>query len=849
MKQFLRYSSLLFLLLILNNNSILVAQTYPIKIAIYNDAGVGTGDAAKFEACITDTTKYRYTEVLGDDIRNGVLNNFDMLLVPGGSGSGQAESLQSVGLDSVRSFVYRGGGYYGTCGGAYLASAAYSWSLKILNAKAVDGAHWDRGHGPVVINFTQEGKEFYGITQDTVTIIYWQGPLMAPGSVDTLPPYVKLSTFVTEIAENGAIPGAMIGSTAFAQSCFGKGRVIIHSPHPEMTTGLDYMVRAAVEYAGSRASFTKIATPLTAESWNAGKSKSIQWISGNGIDTMQIYYSTDSGSNWTQISASAVNNFDWVVPNTPSTNCRIRINSINRSGIGDTVSFVILPPLPTITSAATGNWNATSTWVGGAIPDSLHDVLISAGHSITINSAAYCNNISFGDTTARLVMSANLYIFGNFNRYDNRVNPFFKTTWKAGAKIVFSGTAAEQTVTNLGTTSTSPYPFSFNEVIIDKAQGKFTTGIGNNYKLAIGTSLEVMNGTFELGSTDDMEGRTVAFGSTYPTIQIDSGATFNMVGSSSYIRRGNFIGEESEKIGKMTIYGSVYLGCGTTNNISFTNIDIEDGGILYIPTGRSWSANTFNPGTVRIKKGGTFKNSLSINIWYTNATTPTTLQIDDGGIFLTSSGTTYFAPNIVNNGTVRYSTSSFDQNVRDMDYSRLELSYSGGFKKNWVLAANRVISDSLETNNSAILALSAAASQSLTINNVLFLKTGSVDNSNANVVLKFADGATISRLSGTLTNVPTFLGKVNLIYGSTSALNTGNEVPTASSVLNNLTFANTSTVKLMSGPTLNGTLTLGGNVNLNGNTLTLGKQHIIKRNIGLYKRSPHRERNIYTLVR
>ena len=242
MNKVLQFSALtLCLLIFISLHNYTFAQTYPIKIAIFNDDGVGTGDPAKFEACITDTNLFKCTEVSGAEIRAGVLNGFDIILVPGGSGSGQSASLMPAGLDSIRSFVYRGGGYYGTCGGAYLASAAYSWSLKMLNAKAVDGSHWARGHGTVRLNFTQEGKEFYGITQDTMSIIYWQGPLMAPGSIDTLPAYVKLSTFATEIAENGAVPGAMIGSTALAQSCFGKGRVIIHSPHPEMTTGLGHV--------------------------------------------------------------------------------------------------------------------------------------------------------------------------------------------------------------------------------------------------------------------------------------------------------------------------------------------------------------------------------------------------------------------------------------------------------------------------------------------------------------------------------------------------------------------------------------------------------------------------------
>lgn len=703
----LRFSALtLFILFFISSNYKTYSQTYPIKVAVFNDDGVGTGDPAKFEACITDPTMYAFTEVSGADIRAGILNNFDMFLVPGGSGSGQAASLQPAGLDSVRSFVYRGGGYYGTCGGAYLASAAYSWSLKILNAKAVDGAHWARGHGTVSLNFTKEGMKFYGIAEDTVSIVYWQGPLMAPGAVDTLPAYVKLSTFATEIAENGAIPGAMIGTTAFAQSCFGKGRVIIHSPHPEMTSGLEYMVRAAVNWSANRASFTKLASPLESEQWNAGAYQTIKWISGNGLDTMKVNYSTDNGSTWTQISAASVNRLDWIVPNAPSTTCKLRINSVNRLGIGDTISFVILPPLPTIYSASSGSWNSTSTWTGGVLPDSLHNVLISAGHTVTVNASAYCSSISFGDTTARLGMNADLNIFGNFNRFNTSVNPFYTTSslWTVGAKLIFKGDAAQQTISNLGITSTTPYPFRLEEVIIDKSGGKFTTGTGFNYKLGIGTSLEVRNGTFELGSTDDIEGRNIASSSTYPTILIDSGAVFNMVGSSSHIRRGNFTGAETAKIGKMTIWGDAYLATGSSNRINIGNIDIENGGTLYIPTSRGWTDSTLNAGTVTIKDGGLLKSSINTAYWYPNATTSTTLVVNSGGEYY-STPTVASLPQVVtlNTGsTVRYySISASTLPVGVTTYENLIL--TGTSVKS--LGVNTTVNGTLSIQSSASLNL------------------------------------------------------------------------------------------------------------------------------------------------
>jgi glutamine amidotransferase-like uncharacterized protein len=209
------------------------SQSKIIRVALYDDvSGTGAGPR-NFELCLKDSTKFFTKRIKAADIRNGILRDFDVIIQPGGSGSKQAKNLEESGRDSIKHFVRRGGGYLGVCAGAYLATADYEWSLHILNAKVIDRAHWNRGNGEVTVTFSNKGKKFFSLKEKDVKIGYFQGPLMAPAGVDSLPKFRSMAVFKTEIVKNGAIPGIMIGTTAFAQAEYGKGRVIAVSPHPE----------------------------------------------------------------------------------------------------------------------------------------------------------------------------------------------------------------------------------------------------------------------------------------------------------------------------------------------------------------------------------------------------------------------------------------------------------------------------------------------------------------------------------------------------------------------------------------------------------------------------------------
>ncbi|MHC1738135.1 MAG: BPL-N domain-containing protein [Ignavibacteriaceae bacterium] len=838
-----------------------LSQTYPIKVAVYNDDGGSLTGTMRIEESLADTNVYRVTRVMAADIRAGILQNFDIIVQPGGSGSGQATALEPSGRDSIRQFLSRGGGYLGICAGSYLASNDYTWSLNILNAKSVDRLHWDRGTGWVKVGLTEYSKKFFNYPHDTISIEYRQGMLMGRSDNESLPGYIRVGVFNTEVALNGAPSGVMIGTTAIAKTVYGDGRVVAISPHPESEEHLQFIIRSVILWLAKDDDFMTFTAPFENEEWIVGKTKKIGWVSDGGLNTARIDYSTDNGTNWTMLTASTTSPYSWVIPDAPSELCKVRIISTAKTNYGDTISFKIIPEPPSIYSISGGNWSQTSTWVGGVIPDSADNVIIDSSHTVIVDADAKCNDLTFGDASSRLGMSADLRIFGNVNLFDNSSNPFYSGSnlWDDGEKMIFTGIAETQTINNLGTTSTSPYPIRFQELVIDKPTGKFTTGPGANLKLGIGNSIEVINGTFELGSTDDIEGRNTSGSATTPTIIVRSGGVFDMVGSSSHIRRGNFTGEETSKIGTMTVYGEANLAASSTNRINIGNIDVMNGGTLKIPylSAGNMAASCLNPGIITVKSGGVFSNNLITNYWYNNATVPATVNIEPGGEYYTGSSTTLLAPVTNVEGDIRFARGGDQTIPAALDTVGGKVIPSGSGVK--TLGANLTVLEGLSLRGTATFGLGGftltygpdatlsygASGQATaqiasneewpavngpvnvqiynsggvtlhdnrTINGNLTLTLGTFDNNGASddKVLTIAAGKSIRRARGELTVSPTFAGVYNVDYISNlSGVTTGFELTAAPHLLGNFTITGSEGVTLDKHVTVNGTLAITG---------------------------------------
>lgn len=225
------------------------AESSVLHAALFDDVGCNARGVGALEASLAGVEGLRLHRVDGEDVRAGRLAAFDALLVPGGGGSKEAASLGEDGRESVRQFVRDGGGYLGFCAGAYLASSNYKWSLKIIDAQVIDRAHWKRGRGDTDVELTPQGQGLFSTRPQNLEIYYANGPLLAPGLDPQIPDFEALAHFRSEINATGNAPeGVMLGTPAMVRGSFGRGRVFVSSPHPELTSGHEPMVERALRW-------------------------------------------------------------------------------------------------------------------------------------------------------------------------------------------------------------------------------------------------------------------------------------------------------------------------------------------------------------------------------------------------------------------------------------------------------------------------------------------------------------------------------------------------------------------------------------------------------------------------
>ena len=111
-----------------------------------------------------------------------------------------------------------------------------------------------------------------------------------------------------------------------------------------------------------------VTAPAAGATWDVGSSHNITWSATNGpITKDSIVYSTDNGSTWSFVNkyTGSRTSYSWTIPNTPSTQCKVRVFAWNSYGAGSGTSgtFTIFLRIPVVTVTAPA---AGATWDVGS---------------------------------------------------------------------------------------------------------------------------------------------------------------------------------------------------------------------------------------------------------------------------------------------------------------------------------------------------------------------------------------------------------------------------------------------------------------------------------------------------
>ena len=316
---------------------------------------------------------------------------------------------------------------------------------------------------------------------------------------------------------------------------------------------------------------------------------------------------------------------------------------------------------------------------------------------------------------------------------------------------------------------------------------KVIVGNGSAVSLTVADTFPI-TGTIDATATGSVVWKDLLSSPTFGTLNNDSEVHFQPAANAFYgLGNGTAYGKLFiDGAGKVSVLAGAAISTASVKN----TLTVASGSTLDFPVTNTHSISinagataTIN-GTVRAgKQGGLFGSTTD-----TPAATTTTVSILFVGtpnLTLAASSTIdYYRPNAAQ------TVSALPSGV---NYANLTLTETGCT----AITSKVIPTNGITVNGTLTISLAGVAFASTTVN---------ADK------ITLANGATIMRTLGALNAAPLYIGTYNVIYNGTTVQTTDFELPTSSSVLNNLTINNAAGVTLGANTTVNGALALTAGV-------------------------------------
>ncbi len=230
-------------------SQVVQAESAQIKVALLINPGT---EASEFRKELRNNVdeNISYQIIHNSDLRYGSLKDYQALIIPGGSATTESTTMGPEARDEIKRFIKDGGIYLGVCAGAYLASSLKEVYLGLLPLKTNDSEHWWRTNGApkLLVELTPAGQEVFGVQSKFVRVAYENGPVFSPPFEKPDDSFTSLGYFREEVVGEGGKPGVMVGAPAAIFSRYGKGSILVISPHPEESPGLKQVELHAIRW-------------------------------------------------------------------------------------------------------------------------------------------------------------------------------------------------------------------------------------------------------------------------------------------------------------------------------------------------------------------------------------------------------------------------------------------------------------------------------------------------------------------------------------------------------------------------------------------------------------------------